>query len=138
MHRHLVMSHHYFYFGGPPSSIGCSSKSAEESSDSSAPFQHVCPVWLAPKESDTPRQGQAVPTVRLASTVGVEDELGAGDPFQCKRLQRPCEAGGKVVLPKGKRNVQGIKSLLAKVPLRGALKGWAVSLVSRSKIRLTN
>ena len=98
MHRHLVMFASLFLFLWAAISTGCSSKSAEESSDSSAPSSKSASLF-GPKEVTLPA-GTAV-TVRLASAVG--SKLSAkGDHFSAI-VARPVEVNGKVVLPEGPR-----------------------------------
>src|ERR1700680_4696319 len=77
-------------------SIGCSSKSAEESSDSSAPSSKSASLF-GPKEVTLP--AGTVITVRLASAVGSKTS-NTGDHFNAT-IATPVESGGKVVLPKG-------------------------------------
>ena len=78
MHRHLVMFASLFLFLWAAISTGCSSKSAEESSDSSAPSSKSASLF-GPKEVTLPA-GTAV-TVRLASAVGSKTEQHRR-PFQ--------------------------------------------------------
>ncbi len=77
MHRHLVMFASLFLFLWAAISIGCSSKPAEESSDSSAPPSKSASL-LGPKEVTLP--AGTVLTVRLASTVGSKTS-NTGDRF---------------------------------------------------------
>lgn len=116
MHRHLVMFASLFLFVWAAISIGCSSKSAEESSDSSAPPSSSAGLF-GPKEVTLP--AGTVLTVRLAGTVGSKTN-SAGDHFNAT-IATPVEAGGKVVLPKG-TDVQG-KVVDAKS--QGRFKGGA-------------
>ena len=67
MHRHLVIFASLFLFLWAAISIGCSSKSAEENSDSSAPSSKSASLF-GRKEVTLP-PGTAV-TVRLSSAVG--------------------------------------------------------------------
>jgi hypothetical protein len=96
VHRHLVMFASLFLFLWAAISIGCSGKSAEESSDSSAPFSKSASLF-GPKEVTLP--AGTVITVRLASAVGSKTS-NTGDHFNAT-IATPVESGGKVVLPKG-------------------------------------
>ena len=116
MYRHLVMFASLFLFLWAAISIGCSSKSAEESSDSSAPASKSAGLF-GPKEVTLPA-GTAL-TVRLASTVGSKTN-SVGDHFTAT-IATPVEVSGKVVLPKG-ADVQG-KVVDAKS--QGRFKGGA-------------
>lgn len=96
MHRHLVIFASLFLFLWTAISMGCSSKSAEEGSDSSAPSNKSASLF-GPKEV-TLLPGTAV-TVRLSSAVG--SKLSAkGDHFSAI-VVRPMEVNGKVVVPAG-------------------------------------
>ncbi len=117
MHRHLVMFASLFLFLWAAISIGCSSKSAEESSDSSAPPNKSASLF-GPKEVTLP--AGTVITVRLASTVGSKTS-NTGDHFNAT-IATPVESGGKVVLPK-EAEVLG-KVVDAKA--QGRFKGGAV------------
>src|SRR5882757_6618903 len=97
-------------------SIGCSSKPAEESSDSSAPPSKSASLF-GPKEVTLP--AGTVLTVRLASTVGSKTS-NTGDPFNAT-IATPVESDGKVVLPKG-AEVQG---KVAQAVPQGRFKGGA-------------
>jgi hypothetical protein len=96
VHRHLVMFASLFLFLWATISIGCSSKPAEESSDSSAPSSKSA-SFFGPKEVTLP--AGTVITVRLASTVGSKTS-NRGDRFNAN-IATPVDSGGKVVLPKG-------------------------------------
>ena len=116
MHRHLVMFASLFLFLWAAISIGCSSKSAEGSSDASAPSNKSASLF-GPKEVTLP--AGTVLTVRLAGTVGSKTS-NAGDHFNATMVT-PVEAGDKVALPKG-ADVQG-KVVDAKP--QGRFKGGA-------------
>ena len=77
MHRHLVMFASLFLFLWAAISTGCSSKPAEESSDSSTPSRKSASLF-GPKEVTLP--AGTVITVRLASTVGSKTN-NTGDHF---------------------------------------------------------
>jgi hypothetical protein len=79
VHRHLVIFASLFLFLWAAISIGCSSKSAQESSDSSAPSGKSASLF-GPKEVTLP--AGTVITVRLATYAGFEDEQHRR-PFQC-------------------------------------------------------
>jgi hypothetical protein len=96
VHRHLVMFASLFLFLWAAISIGCSSKSAEESSDSSAPSNKSASLF-GPKEV-TLLPGTAV-TVRLSSAVG--SKLSANGYHFSAAVATPVEVDGKVVLPAG-------------------------------------
>jgi hypothetical protein len=96
VHRHLMMFASLFLFLWAAISIGCSSKSAEESSDSSAPSEKTASLF-GPKEVTLP--AGTVLTVRLASTVGSKTN-NTGDRFSAT-IATTVESDGKVVLPKG-------------------------------------
>src|SRR6202162_1603706 len=98
-------------------SIGCSSKSAEESTDSSAPSSKS-PILFAHKEVTLP--AGTVITVRLASTLGSKTS-NTGDHFNAT-IATPVESGGKVVLPKG---TEALGKVAEAVP-QGRFKGAAV------------
>ena len=116
MHRHLVMFASLFLFLWAAISIGCSSKPAEESSDSSAPPSKSASLF-GPKEVTLP--AGTVLTVRLASTVGSKTS-NTGDRFNAT-IATPVESDGKVVLPKG-AEVQG---KVAQAVPQGRFKGGA-------------
>jgi hypothetical protein len=96
MHRHLVTFASLFLILSAAISIGCSSKPAEESSDSSAPTSKSV-SFFGPKEVTLP--AGTVLTVRLASALGSKTS-NTGDRFNAT-IAAPVESGGKVVLPKG-------------------------------------
>ena len=126
MHRHLVMFASLFLFLWAAISIGCSSKSAEESSDSSAPPNKSASLF-GPKEVTLP--SGTVLTVRLASTLGSKTN-STGDRFNAT-IATPVESDGKVVLPKG-AEVQG---KVAQAVPQGRFKGGAtLSLALESVI----
>jgi hypothetical protein len=117
MHRHLVMFASLFLFLWAAISTGCSSKSAEESSDSSAHSTQSASLF-GPKEVTLP--AGTVLTVRLASTVGSKTS-NTGDRFNAT-IATPVESGGKVVLSTG-AEAQG--KVVKAVP-QGRFKGGAV------------
>ena len=124
MHRHLVMFASLFLFLWAAISIGCSSKSAEESSDSSAPSSKSASLF-GPKEVTLP--AGTVITVRLASAVGSKTS-NTGDHFNAT-IATPVESGGKVVLPKGAE----VLGKVAQAVSQGRFKGGAsLSLVLES------
>jgi len=126
VHRHLVMFASLFLFLWAAISIGCSSKSAEESSDSSAPPSKSASLF-GPKEVTLP--SGTVLTVRLASTLGSKTN-STGDRFNAT-IATPVESDGKVVLPKG-AEVQG---KVAQAVPQGRFKGGAtLSLALESVI----
>src|SRR6202521_2813358 len=97
-------------------SIGCSSKSTEESSDSSAPSSKSASLF-GPKEVTLP--AGTVITVRLASAVG--SKLSAnGDHFSAT-VATPVQAAGKLVLPAG---AEALGRVVEAVP-QGRFKGAA-------------
>ena len=116
MHRHLVMFASLFLFLWAAISIGCSSKSAEESSDSSASSSKSAGLF-GPKEVTLP--AGTVITVRLASAVGSKTS-NTGDHFNAT-IATPVESGGKVVLPKG---AEALGKVVEAVP-QGRFKGGA-------------
>jgi len=124
VHRHLVMFASLFLFLWAAISIGCSSKSAEESSDSSAPSSKSASLF-GPKEVTLP--AGTVITVRLASAVGSKTS-NTGDHFNAT-IATPVESGGKVVLPKGAE----VLGKVAQAVSQGRFKGGAsLSLVLES------
>ena len=124
MHRHLVMFASLFLFLWAAISIGCSSKSAEESSDSSAPSSKSASLF-GPKDMTLP--AGTVITVRLASAVGSKTS-NTGDHFNAT-IATPVESGGKVVLPKGAE----VLGKVAQAVSQGRFKGGAsLSLVLES------
>jgi len=116
MHRHLVIFASLFLFLWAAISTGCSSKSAEESSDSNAPSSKSASLF-GPKEVTLPPG--TVLTVRLASTVGSKTN-NTGDRFKAT-IATPVESDGKVILPKG-AEVQG---KIAQAVPQGRFKGGA-------------
>jgi hypothetical protein len=116
VHRHLVMFASLFLFLWAAISIGCSSKSAEESSDSSAPSSKSASLF-GPKEVTLP--AGTVITVRLASAVGSKTS-NTGDHFNAT-IATPIASGGKVVLPKG---AEVLGEVAQAVP-QGRFKGGA-------------
>jgi hypothetical protein len=116
VHRHLVMFASLFLFLWAAISIGCSSKSAEESSDSSAPSSKSVSLF-GPKEVTLP--AGTVITVRLASAVGSKTS-NTGDHFNAT-IATPVESGGKVVLPKGAE----VLGKVAQAISQGRFKGGA-------------
>ena len=117
MHRHLVIFASLFLFLWAAISIGCSSKSAEETSDSSAPSSKSA-GFFGPKEVTLP--AGTVITVRLASTLGSKTS-NTGDHFNAT-IATPVELGGKVVLPKGTE----VLGKVAEAVPQGRFKGAAV------------
>ena len=116
MHRHLVMFASLFLFLWAAISIGCSSKSAEESSDSSAPSSKSASLFGS-KEVTLP--AGTVITVRLASAVGSKTN-NTGDHFNAT-IATPVKSGGKVVLPK---DAEVLGKVVEAVP-QGRFKGGA-------------
>src|SRR5258708_32432940 len=98
-------------------SIGCSGKSAEENSDSSAPFSKSASLF-GPKDVTLP--AGTVITVRLASAVGSKTN-STGDHFNAT-IATPVKSGGKVVLPKG----AGVVGKGAEAVPQGRFKGASV------------
>ena len=117
MHRHLVMFASLFLFLWAAISTGCSSKSAEEGSDSSAPSTKSASLF-GPKEVTLP-PGTVI-TVRLASAVGSKTS-STGDHFNAT-IATPVESSGKVVLPAG---AEALGKVVEAVP-QGRFKGGAV------------
>jgi len=117
VHRHLVMFASLFLFLWAAISIGCSSKSAEESSDSSAPSSKSASLF-GPKDVTLP--AGTVITVRLASAVGSKTN-STGDHFNAT-IATPVKSGGKVVLPKGAE----VLGKVAQAVPQGRFKGAAV------------
>ena len=117
MHRHLVMFASLFLFLWAAISIGCSSKSAEESSDSSAPSSKSASLF-GPKEVTLP--AGTVITVRLASAVGSKTS-NTGDHY-CPAISRTESIGCR-------DRVNRSRSRMLEVPVK-----WAFSRkASRSK-----
>jgi hypothetical protein len=110
-------------------STGCSSKSAEESSDSSAPSSKSASLF-GPKEVTLPA-GTAV-TVRLASAVG--SKLSAKGEHFSAIVARPVEVNGKVVLPAG---VEALGKVVEAVP-QGRFKGAAELRLVLETVTLNN
>ena len=117
MHRHLVMFASLFLLLCAAISIGCSSKPAEETSDSSTPSSKSASLF-GPKEVTLP--AGTVITVRLASTLGSKTS-NTGDHFNAT-IATPVESGGKVVLPKGAEVLGRVVDAKA----QGRFKGGAV------------
>jgi hypothetical protein len=117
VHRHLVIFASLFLLLSAAISIGCSSKKAEESTDSTSAPSSKSASFFGPKEVTLP--AGTVLTVRLASAVGSKTS-NTGDRFNAT-IATPVESGGKVVLPKG-AEVQG--KVVEAVP-QGRFKGGA-------------
>jgi hypothetical protein len=117
VHRHQVMFASLFLFLWAAISIGCSNKTAEESSDSSAPSNKSA-SFFGPKEVTLP--AGTVLTVRLGSAVGSKTS-NTGDHFDAT-IATPVESGGKVVLPKG----ADVLGKVAEAAPQGRFKGAAV------------
>jgi hypothetical protein len=116
VNRHLVIFASLFLFLWAAISMGCSSKSAEEVSDSSAPSNKSASLF-GPKEV-TLLPGTAV-TVRLSGAVG--SKLSAkGDHFRAIVAQ-PVKVNGKVVVPAG---AEALGRVVEAVP-QGRFKGAA-------------
>ena len=128
MHRHLVMFASLFLFMWAAISIGCSSKSAEESSDSSAPPSKSATLF-GPKEVTLP--AGTVLTVRLASAVGSKTS-NTGDRFNAT-IATPVESDGKVVLPKG---AEVLGKVVEAVP-QGRFKGGAVLSLALESVTIS-
>jgi hypothetical protein len=116
VHRHLVIFASLFLFLWAAISTGCSSKSAEGSSDSNAPSSKSASLF-GPKEVTLP--AGTVLTVRLGSTVGSKTN-STGDHFNAT-IATPVESGGKVVLSKG---AEALGRVVEAVP-QGRFKGGA-------------
>ena len=129
MHRHLVVFASLFLFLWAAISIGCSSKPAEESSDSSAPPTKSASLF-GPKEVTLPA-GTAV-TVRLASAVG--SKLSARGEHFSAIVARPVEVNGKVVLPAG---AEALGKVVEAVP-QGRFKGAAELRLVLETVTLNN
>ena len=129
MHRHLVMFASLFLCLWAAISIGCSRKSAEESSDSSAPSSKSASLF-GPKEVTLP-PGTVI-TVRLASTVGSKTS-NTGDHFNAT-IATPVESGGKVVLPKG---AEVLGKVVEAVP-QGRFKGAAALQLVLETVTVNN
>ena len=129
MHRHLVMFASLFLFLWAAISTGCSSKSAEESSDSSAPSSKSASLF-GPKEVTLP--AGTVLTVRLASTVGSKTN-STGDHFNAT-IATPVKSGGKVVLPKGAE----VLGKVAEAVPQGRFKGAAALRLVLETVTLNN
>jgi hypothetical protein len=126
VHRHLVMFASLFLFLWAAISTGCSSKSAEESSDSSAPSKSAS--LFGPKEVTLP--AGTVITVRLASTVGSKTS-NTGDHFNAT-IATPVESGGKVVLPKG----SDVLGKVAEAVPQGRFKGGASLILALESVTI--
>jgi len=126
VHRHLVIFASSFLFLWAAISTGCSSKSAEESSDSSAPSKSASLF----KEVTLP-PGTAV-TVRLASAVG--SKLSAKGEHFSATVARPVEVNGKVVLPAG---ADALGKVVEAVP-QGRFKGAAELRLVLETVTLNN
>ena len=129
MHRHLVMFASLFLFLWAAISMGCSSKSAEESSDSSAPSSKSASLF-GPKEVTLP--AGTVITVRLASAVGSKTS-NTGDHFNAT-IATPVKSGGKVVLPKG---AEVLGKVVEAVP-QGRFKGAAALQLVLETVTVNN
>jgi len=129
VHRHLVVFASLFLFLWAAISIGCSSKPAEESSDSSAPPTKSASLF-GPKEVTLPA-GTAV-TVRLASAVG--SKLSARGEHFSAIVARPVEVNGKVVLPAG---AEALGKVVEAVP-QGRFKGAAELRLVLETVTLNN
>jgi hypothetical protein len=129
VHRHLVMFASLFLFLWAAISIGCSSKSAQENSDSSAPSSKTASLF-GPKDVTLP--AGTVITVRLASAVGSKTS-NAGDHFNAT-IATPVESGGKVVLPKGAE----VLGKVAEAVPQGRFKGAAVLRLVLETVTLNN
>jgi hypothetical protein len=116
VNRHLVIFTSLFLFLWAAISIGCSSKSAEEGSDSSAPSNKSTSLF-GPKEV-TLLPGTAV-TVRLSGAVGSKFSA-KGDHFRAIVAQ-PVKVNGKVVVPAG---AEALGRVVEAVP-QGRFKGAA-------------
>ena len=128
MHRHLVMFASLFLFLWAAISIGCSSKGAEESSDSSAPSSKSASLF-GPKELTLP--AGTVIIVRLASAVGSKTS-NTVDHFNAT-IATPVESGGKVVLPKG---AEVLGKVIEAVP-QGRFKGGAVLSLALESVTIS-
>jgi hypothetical protein len=109
-------------------SIGCSSKTAEESSDSNAPSSKSAGLF-GPKEVTLP--AGTVLTVRLASTVGSKTN-NTGDHFNAT-IATPIESGGNVVLPKGAE----VLGKVAQAVPQGRFKGGAVLSLALESVTIS-
>ena len=117
MHRHLLIFASLFLFLWAAISIGCSSKSNQESSDSSAPSGKSASLF-GPKEVTLP--AGTVINVRLASTLGSKTS-NTGDHFNAT-IVTPVKSGDKVVLPKGTEALGKVAEAVS----QGRFKGAAV------------
>jgi hypothetical protein len=129
VHRHLVMFASLFLFLWAAISIGCSSKPAEESSDSSAPSSKSASLF-GPKEVTLP--AGTVITVRLASSLGSKTS-NSGDHFNAT-IATPVESGGKVVVPAG---AEALGRVVEAVP-QGRFKGAAELQLVLETVTLNN
>ena len=116
MNRHLVIFASLFLFLWAAIAIGCSSKSAEAGSGSSAPSNKSASLF-GPKEV-TLLPGTAV-SVRLSGPVG--SKLSAKGGHFSAIVVRPVEVNGKVVVPAG---AEALGRIVEAVP-QGRLKGAA-------------
>jgi hypothetical protein len=108
--------------------IGCSSKRAEENSDSGAPSSKSASLF-GPKEVTLP--AGTVISVRLASSVGSKTS-NSGDHFNAT-IATPVESGGKVVLPRG-AEVSG--KVVEALP-QGRFKGGAVLRLALESVTIS-
>jgi hypothetical protein len=130
VHRHLVMFASLFLCLWAAISIGCSSKKAEESRDSTSAPSSKSASLFRPKEVTLPA-GTAL-TVRLASTVGSKTN-STGDHFNAT-IATPVESGGKVVLPKC---AEVLGKVVEAVP-EGSFKGAAELRLVLETVTLNN
>jgi hypothetical protein len=129
VHRHLVMFASLFLFLWAAISTGCSSKSADESSVSSAPASKSASLF-GPKEVTLPA-GTAV-TVRLSSAVG--SKLSPNGGHFSATVARSVEINGKVVLPAG---AEALGKVVDAVP-QGRFKGAAELRLVLETVTLNN
>jgi hypothetical protein len=127
VHRHLVIFASLFLFLWAAISIACSSKPAEESSDSAPPSKSAS--LFGPKEVTLP--AGTILTVRLASTVGSKTS-NTGDHFNAT-IATPIESNGKVVLPKG---AEVLGKVVEAVP-QGRFKGGAVLSLALESVTIS-
>jgi hypothetical protein len=128
VHRHPVMFASLFLFLWASVSIGCSSKGAQESSDSGAPSSKSASLF-GPKELTLP--AGTVITVRLASAVGSKTS-NTVDHFNAT-IATPVESGGRVVLPKG---AEVLGKVIEAVP-QGRFKGGAVLSLALESVTIS-
>lgn len=129
MNRHLVIFASLFLFLWVAISIGCSSKRAEESPDSSAPPSKSASLF-SPKEVTLPA-GTAV-TVRLARAVG--SKLSAYNDHFSATVARPVEVNGKLVLPAG---AEALGKVVEAIP-QDRFKGAAVLRLVLETVTVNN